>query len=446
MTEERKNLKLEDLQAPNQVLCYGAGVMGPQMVESYQAAHIHVVGFIDQNKSGIVETDHGPLPIYSIEAAVHTFGREIIVVITVTNSLLLPAIRKDLMAAGIAEDHILDWSFSSWITVPSPVCHCDLIYRNALLSTGSIIKCCAWGDHRVFHGEFLSPNVSFREILENYTEKMRLYYERSLCGEVPLCCVGCPRLSSAPPYKELPLIEQVGFGPVVHCNLRCIYCEDMAEEKSLPQPYDDKGYVDLFFYMLRYFDAHGLLAPAAEICFSGGEISILPNREELLDFALEHPQYRYKFLSNCVIYNEKIAQILAQNPENSIMCDLDAGTPETYILVKGRNRFDKVAGNLKNYAQHGRVILKYIVLPGFNTSTEDYLGTVALLKEFSLTELLLSQDNLCHMDVKEERKSLFEVARFKKLLEEHGFVGTLLPGSFSKKQELMVNQLYQLGA
>ena len=435
MTQERKDWKLEDLQAPNQVLCYGAGIMGPQMVESYQAAGIHVVGFIDQNKSGIVETDHGPLPIYSIEAAVRTFGREIIVVITVTNSLLFPAIRKELTAAGIAEDHILDWSFSSWITVPSPACYCDLIYKEALLSTGSIIKCCTWGDHRVFHGEFLDSNASFQEILQNYTEKMRLYHERSLCGEVPLCCAGCPRLSSTPPSKDIPLIERVGFGPV--------YCKSVAEESAQPQPYDDRGYVDLFLYMLQYFDNHGMLAPAAEISFAAGEISILPNREELLDFALEHPQYRYKFLSNCVVYSEKIAQVLAQAPENHIMCDLDAGTAETYVLVKGRNRFDKVVGNLKKYAQHGQVVLKYIILPGLNTSVENYIGTVNLLKELGLHGLILSQDYTCHADAKGERQSLFEVARFKRILEENGLTATLTPDAFSAKQKQMIDQLYR---
>ena len=135
--------------------------------------------------------------------------------------------------------------------------------------------------------------------------------------------------------------------------------------------------------------------------------------------------------------------MLSQNSVNEIMCDLDAGTPETYLLMKGFNYFDKVEENLKKYARHGRVVLKYIVMPGFNTAMDDYLGTIRILKELGLTELLLSQDHLHTMDLYTERKSLFEVARFRKLLKEHGINGVLFGDSFSERQTRMVDRFYK---
>ena len=125
------------------------------------------------------------------------------------------------------------------------------------------------------------------------------------------------------------------------------------------------------------------------------------------------------------------------------MCDLDAGTPESYLLMKGFNFFDKVVENLGRYAQNGRVILKYIVMPGFNTTREDYLGMIKLLKKLGLTELLLSQDHLHTMDLYTERRSIFEVARFKKLLAENGIEGVLFPDSFSIRQARLVERFYK---
>ena len=51
MTQEQlKNLRLEDFQAPNKVLCYGAGLIGRMVVDSYRRLGIHIVGFIDKYK------------------------------------------------------------------------------------------------------------------------------------------------------------------------------------------------------------------------------------------------------------------------------------------------------------------------------------------------------------------------------------------------------------
>ena len=68
---------------------------------------------------------------------------------------------------------------------------------------------------------------------------------------------------------------------------------------------------------------------------------------------------------------------------------------------------------------------------------------IKLLKKLGLTELLLSQDHLHTMDLYTERRSIFEVARFKKLLAENGIEGVLFPDSFSIRQARLVERFYK---
>ncbi len=437
-----KNLRLEDFQAPNQVLCYGAGLMGRLLVDSYRRAGVHVAGFIDKNKQGTVETESGALPVYSIDAAVNAFGKEMKVVLTIANTNYFPEIEADLTAVGVSAEHIYDWSFFSWITVPSPKCYCKHLFGRTVLLSGAITQCCFWGENRVFNVETLDPNVPPEQTVREYIQKLQHYRVRAMAGEVPAYCAGCPNLEDHFVGDRLQL-DVVGFSASAHCNAECIYCTAILETEIKKLPYDAKGYGELFLEILRSLDAGGYLAPGANISLAGGELSVSPVREPLVNFALTHPNYQYTVLSNCAVYREGIARMLSQNSVNEIMCDLDAGTPETYLLMKGFNYFDKVEENLKKYARHGRVVLKYIVMPGFNTAMDDYLGTIRILEELGLTELLLSQDHLHTMDLYTERKSLFEVARFRKLLKEHGINGVLFGDSFSERQTRMVDRFYK---
>lgn len=443
MTQEQlKNLRLEDFQAPHQVLCYGAGLMGRLLVDSYRRSGVHVVGFIDKNKQGTVETESGALPVYSIDTAVNAFGKEIIVVITIANAKYFPEIISDLTAAGVAEDRVFDWSFMNWITVPSDKCYCGMLFGNTVLLSGALAQCCFWGENHVFNVETLEAGVPPEQTVRNYAEKLRHYHERALMGEVPAYCAGCPHLEDRPVEKDL-LLKQVVFSASAHCNAECVYCTAILETELEKLPYDAKGYGELFLSTLRCLDDNGLLDPDVKIAYAGGEISVSPMRRELTEFALAHPGYQHRFLSNCAVYDEGIARVLARNPRSEVMCDLDAGTPESYLLMKGFNFFDRVVENLRRYAANGRVILKYIVMPGFNTSPEDYLGTIKLLKELGLKELLLSQDHLHTMELYAERRSLFEVARFKKLLAENGIEGVLFQDSFSVRQTRLVDRFYK---
>lgn len=444
-----KNLRLEDFQAPNQVLCYGAGTVAKYAIESYLCAGINVVGFIDRNKKGTVETTRGALDIYSIDAAIAVFGKGVSVIVTIENRSVFEEIREDLIKAGISRERIFDWNISSWLTVPSAKCWCQDLFTSMRLSHSSVMKCCMWGENRNFNMERLERGTPYEQSLQNCVDKIEHYYERALAGEVPLYCVGCPFLKDRK-LDGFPKIQTVVFTVPTNCNLECSYCYftkmRMGNGTVEELPFSTRQYSAMFQLMLRLLREKDMLAPNVRIEYAGGEISIHPERKELLSMAAEQTGCECCMYTNCVVYSEEIAQALSWNPRNSIMCDLDAGTRESYMLVKGFDYFDRVVETLKKYARYGKVRLKYIVLPGMNTSMEDYLGTVRLLKELNIEELLLNQDYMRSLDFQEERRVLFEVARFRSILAENGIRG--IPddesfNAFSERQLRIMDRFFQ---
>lgn len=67
-----------------------------------------------------------------------------------------------------------------------------------------------------------------------------------------------------------------------------------------------------------------------------------------------------------------------------IYCSVDAGTVETFRKVKGVDGFDRVCENLREYAKHGPVILKYILLDGINHTDQDLKGFFKLADEVAV--------------------------------------------------------------
>lgn len=442
--EQMKSLRLADFQAPNRVLCYGAGTVAKYAIESYLCAGMNVVGFIDQNKKGVVETTRGALAIYTMDAAIAAFGGDVSVIVTIESRSVYEEVRGNLIKAGISAQRIFDHDISSWLTVPSAKCWCRDLFTSVRLAHNSIMKCCMWGENRNFSMEPLERDVPYERSLQNCVEKIEHYYERALEGEVPLYCAGCPVLEDRK-LEAFPKVETVVFAVSAHCNLECSYCYFTGARNGLMEafPYDARQYGELFQSMLGFLREKDLLAPSVHIDYSGGEISIHPGRKELLSMAADEANYECCMFTNCVVYSEEIAQALAKNARNAVMCDLDAGTRESYMLVKGFDYFDQVVENLKRYARRGRVILKYIVLPGMNTSMEDYLGTVRLLKELGMDEMLLSRDYMLSLDFLEERRVLFEVARLRNVLAENGIRGVIGGESFNERQVQIINRFYR---
>ena len=192
-----------------------------------------------------------------------------------------------------------------------------------------------------------------------------------------------------------------------------------------------------------------MMDPCGKIVLGGGEITVNPYKKDLYEeaknIAREFPEMQFQIYSNCFIYDQEIADLLLRGKNSFLQCDLDAGTPETYIKVKGFNKFDMVCGNLKKYAQYGKVNLKYIVLPDWNDTQADYEGTVKLLKELGSKELTLSLEsglsrngNRMHI-----REALYAVARLMVMLEQNGIQALLPNGLWKDEYAAVARRLFR---
>ena len=89
------------------------------------------------------------------------------------------------------------------------------------------------------------------------------------------------------------------------------------------------------------------LSPKAEIRFSGGEPSVLPEFEELLDMVSAYGP-RIRIYTNAVVRSEAVLRALAKKRVELVL-GIDAATDDVYKKVKGRNVNRQVWDNVAAY-------------------------------------------------------------------------------------------------
>ena len=224
-------------------------------------------------------------------------------------------------------------------------------------------------------------------------------------------CAGCANFRDGD-YHMDGLIHYVNLSMYpAPCQSRCFYCSVHKEDQSVNSDMAQVGYEKLFD-VLELANCCGIIAPDAKWQISSGEITIHPYRDRIMELVRGK---RAVFHTNCMKFDEDIAQNLHDNSNSAINLSIDAGTPETWKKVKGVDNFDKVTENLTRYyarsARPGQITLKYIVLPGVNDSYEDYRSLMELMKALRVKHLTLSRDTqLKYSMSRQERIKLIEAA------------------------------------
>jgi MoaA/NifB/PqqE/SkfB family radical SAM enzyme len=102
-------------------------------------------------------------------------------------------------------------------------------------------------------------------------------------------------------------------------------------------------------------------------CWGGGESTILPEFNDLTRLICDrgHPQV---LNTNGTVFSEAWAYVVSKDERTYFNISVDSGTAETYLKVKGVDRFDQVWENIKEYlaaAKHKCCFrVKYIVMAG----------------------------------------------------------------------------------
>ena len=264
---------------------------------------------------------------------------------------------------------------------------CSFIESGLVLSHKDLKFCC------VPHSDCTKGYVPICEYdggpipVDRIREERRRLVELNNREGVVTPCTGCGHLRRAEwhPRGDGALFDWIAVDSFYLCNLRCRYCDIVIHEDwQLP----DMAY-DLL-PVFREMLSSGYLAPRARVEWGGGEPSILQNFDTLQRLLLDH-DVRQRIHTYAVRFSELIEQGLARD-RTEVVTSVDAGTPETFEAIKGRDRFERVWANVARYAATGGdVTAKYVIRRG-NSDSRNVVQFVRRCAAENVRKVALSPD------------------------------------------------------
>ncbi|MBM3977908.1 MAG: radical SAM protein, partial [Planctomycetes bacterium] len=156
--------------------------------------------------------------------------------------------------------------------------------------------------------------------------------------------------------KTEALFHSVYLSSFSICNLACRYCFVYLREFTEVSNVAGYPLLPVFRQMIE----QGHLDKHAYIEWGGGEPTIVKDFAELMRLLMEQG-YEQQIHTSSVKYSPELEQGLRSGHVRAVT-SVDAGTRETYLEVKGRDRFDIVWENVRRYcASGGDMTIKYIL-------------------------------------------------------------------------------------
>lgn len=196
----------------------------------------------------------------------------------------------------------------------------------------------------------------------------------------PNACEQCPFLE----YSEWQSLEKelelhlISMEQHSVCNLRCTYCDDTFYGGARPIYDIEKS--------IEKLSSGSYLDHLELVVWGGGEPLLDPNFVNMLNNVNKAaPKAHNRILSNSLRHSSEVQNLLVTN-RASLVTSLDAGTPGTYQVVRGRKGIEKVFENLHQYSlgNSKRITVKYI-FTRLNTSSEEIDAFCAEVEKNALT-------------------------------------------------------------
>jgi molybdenum cofactor biosynthesis enzyme MoaA len=172
-------------------------------------------------------------------------------------------------------------------------------------------------------------------------------------------CKGCHFLVKKDWQREKQtdaLFASVYLSSFSICNLSCRYCFVYLNEFTEVSNVAGYPLLPVFEELI----AQGHLDAHAYIEWGGGEPTIVKGFAELMRLLMRQG-YTQQIHTSSVRFSPELEQGLRSGHVRAVT-SVDAGTRETYLAVKGRDRFDVVWENVRRYcATGGDMTIKYIL-------------------------------------------------------------------------------------
>ncbi|MCR5261240.1 MAG: radical SAM protein [Candidatus Gastranaerophilales bacterium] len=207
--------------------------------------------------------------------------------------------------------------------------------------------------------------------------------ERQKIKTIPEC-EGCYYLKEKE-FTEEKYISEVAFQQIKLCNAKCVYCGDD------------------FRYHKNYYDVYPVIKDLVEkgyfrrtdyglVIFQGGEPTIMNHFDDLIALFNEH-NANIKVNTSAIRFSEVLAK--GMETGNILTCiSIDSGCRETYNKVKYVDKFDVVCNSIRKYSdaanvsQFSKLVIKYLLTPGYNDSVEEIDLFFAKMKELNIKNVV----------------------------------------------------------
>ena len=235
-----------------------------------------------------------------------------------------------------------------------------------------------------YNGELLNWDKIF--------EQKRRMREAHKAGNITPNCKGCVFMYEDE-WPDGDYIDRLQFNYWIKCNSRCIYC--YAENNK-------KNYENLVPYnvvpAIKDMVKRGLLRNGGEIAFGGGEPTIYPEFDDLINLFTKSGITNMRVHSSGIKFSPAIENAIREGALN-VVVSIDSSCPETYRKIKRVDCYDKVTENLKKYAQanaegYSLMTSKYIIIPHINDNIAEIENWIQQTLKFGSRWLALDIEDV----------------------------------------------------
>ena len=253
--------------------------------------------------------------------------------------------------------------------------------------------CCSNVSGPIFYPDYEGEEIDWDFIFKSRKKLAKEVNSFFSDKSIPDCCYNCFEIQNYLSDKKIKSFEnQINMLYIqnnMSCNAKCTYCSFSDEER---------GYRYSVLPHIKTLIEKEILAPNAYVFMSGGEITIIPEFDELLDLMFSYKRVKVEILTSGIKYSEKIKYGFL-NKKLSLVISLDSGCPETYFKIKQVDAFDKIISNLKDYTSRSNyakenIMLKYIIVDGVNDNKQEIDKFLDIVSGLGIKKVRLDVDFL----------------------------------------------------
>lgn len=206
-------------------------------------------------------------------------------------------------------------------------------------------------------------------------------------------CKGCHFLKKRKWNYRKDKFSMIGLSAFTLCNLKCKYCyagkEDTQAIADMQPAYN-------LYKIIKELAENGSLQKGIQIHWAGGEPTIFTDFDQTFDLFNEYGAFQTIY-TNGSIYSDKIYNAM-ENNRAKVVASIDAGTPELYSKIKGKDLFETVFANLKKYVSSGgEVIAKYVYLEE-NHGESEFKAFLKQCRRSNIIKIMLEPEHISLMD------------------------------------------------